>query len=55
MIGRDEAVAHMTAAIERRERTVIFPWKVRMLGRLLTWMPEDWLHRLAPPARPAEE
>jgi short-subunit dehydrogenase len=54
VIERDEAVARMAAAIERHERRVLFPWQVKLLGQVLRWIPERWLHRISPPARPAD-
>jgi short-subunit dehydrogenase len=47
-IGLDEAVAQMSKAIARRERTFTFPWQVRIVGRVIRFIPEGLLRRLAP-------
>lgn len=54
LIGVDEAVARMTAAIERREKTFMFPWQARILGTVLKVAPDALVQRLSPPPRPAD-
>jgi short-subunit dehydrogenase len=51
VISCDEAVAQMTAAIERRVPTFTFPWQMRIVSRVLRLIPETVLRRLSPPAR----
>jgi short-subunit dehydrogenase len=51
VISRDEAVAQMTAAIERRAPTFTFPWQMRIISRLLRLIPATLLRRVAPPPR----
>jgi short-subunit dehydrogenase len=54
VITCDQAVAEIAGAIERRERKYLFPWQVRALGGFMRLMPESWLRRFSPPARPPE-
>jgi short-subunit dehydrogenase len=51
VIARDDAVAQMTEAIERRETTFTFPWQMRVLSRILKFAPDGLVRRLSPPAR----
>jgi short-subunit dehydrogenase len=51
VIARDDAVAQMTGAIERRETTFTFPWQMRVLSRILKFAPDGLVRRLSPPAR----
>jgi short-subunit dehydrogenase len=51
VITRDDAVAQMTEAIERRRTTFTFPWQMRILSRILKFVPEGLVRRLSPPAR----
>ncbi len=53
VITRDEAVAQMTRAIDRREKTFTFPWQMRILSALMKVAPEALLRRMSPPARTA--
>jgi short-subunit dehydrogenase len=54
-LDRDEAVAHMVGAIEKREHTFAFPWQVRALSRVLRFGPEELVRRISPPPRPAAD
>jgi short-subunit dehydrogenase len=48
VLSCDEAVAQMARAIARRERTFTFPWQVRLVSRVIGYIPEGLLRRLAP-------
>jgi len=52
-ISRDEAVAQMTEAIARREKTFTFPWQARILRFFLKFGSERMVRRMSPPARTA--
>jgi short-subunit dehydrogenase len=51
VIGVDEAVRDMTRAIERRRKTFVFPWQVRILSQLLRFAPEPLVRKISPAAR----
>jgi short-subunit dehydrogenase len=51
VIGVDEAVSLMTRAIERRTKTFVFPWQVRVLSRVLRVAPEPLVRKLSPAPR----
>ncbi len=52
VIDVDEAVRIMTRAVRHRERTVTFPWQMRVLKVVMAVAPEALIKRGAPPARP---
>jgi short-subunit dehydrogenase len=54
VIELDQAVALVSRAIARRERTYTFPWQLRWLRPVLRNAPEWFIRRIAPPPRPGE-
>ena len=51
VIGVDEAVDQMARAVERHQKTFTFPWQVRVLSKVLKFVPEPFVRRMSPPAR----
>ncbi|MEM7411577.1 MAG: SDR family NAD(P)-dependent oxidoreductase [Myxococcota bacterium] len=52
LISLDEAVREMAGAIEARKHTYSFPTPMRWLSRAMRLVPESWVQRLAPAAKP---
>jgi short-subunit dehydrogenase len=52
LISVEEAAEQMTHAIERRAKTFVFPWQMRLLSKALKLLPEALVRRAAPAARP---
>jgi hypothetical protein len=50
-ISTDEAVRIMTRGVERRTKTLTFPWQMKLLSGVMTRVPEGVVRRLAPPPR----
>ncbi|MBI3892368.1 MAG: SDR family NAD(P)-dependent oxidoreductase [Candidatus Wallbacteria bacterium] len=50
----DEAVRIMATAVERRVRTVTFPWQMCVLKEFLRRAPEAVVRRVGPPPRDEE-
>lgn len=51
VIDSEDAISTMVAAVERRARTVTFPWQMNVLQHILKLAPESVVRKLAPPAR----
>jgi short-subunit dehydrogenase len=48
MMSADEAAKRILRGMERRQRLIVFPWRLQFILKILSWFPSLWYRYLGP-------